>query len=133
MWALLGDESKARAYGDTAVKIAEAQLSDFPEDAQIHELLGRSLVLAGRKQEAIDASERSLKMRETALDASTGPYVRYQVARVLIQAGAYDRALDLIEPLLGEYYSDLTPAWLRLEPTFKPLKGNPRFERLTAK
>jgi hypothetical protein len=69
-------------------------------------------------------------MRETALDASTGPYVRYQAARVFVQSGAYDRALEIIEPLLTANYSDLTPAWLRLEPVFRPLKGNPRFDRL---
>jgi hypothetical protein len=26
--------------------------------------------------------------------------------------------------------SDLTPGWLRIDPIFTPLKGNPRFERL---
>lgn len=131
-WALLGDEAKARAYGDTAVTIAASQLSEFPYDAQIHELLARSLALAGRKAEAIEAAERSLKMRETALDASTGPYVRYQVARVLVQSGAYNRAMELLEPLLSTNFSDMTPAWLRLDPTFRPLRGMPRFERMTA-
>jgi hypothetical protein len=28
------------------------------------------------------------------------------------------------------YY--LSPGWLRIDPTFAPLKGNPRFERLVA-
>jgi len=26
----------------------------------------------------------------------------------------------------------LSPGWLRIDPTFAPLKGNPRFERLVA-
>jgi hypothetical protein len=26
----------------------------------------------------------------------------------------------------------VTPAWLRIDPTWAPLKGNPRFERLIA-
>lgn len=130
-WNLLGDSAKGRAYGDSARIVAETQLVSYPEDAQLHELRARSLALMGRKAEAIAEAERSLKMRETALDASTGPYVRYQAARVFIQAGAYDRALDIIEPLLTTNYSDLTPAWLRLEPVFRPLRGNPRFERLT--
>jgi TolB-like protein/tetratricopeptide (TPR) repeat protein len=129
-WGLLGDSAKARAYGDSARIGAEAQLASFPEDAQLHELRARSLALMGRKADAIEEAERALKMRETALDLSTGPYVRYQAARVLIQAGAYDRALDIIEPLLAANYSDLTPAWLRLEPVFRRLKGNPRFEKL---
>lgn len=100
--------------------------------AEINELQARSLALAGQKTVAIEAAERSLKMRETALDASTGPYVRYQVARVLVQSGAYNRAMDLLEPLLTTNFSDMTPAWLRLDPTFLPLKGMPRFERMTA-
>ncbi|HEY4303859.1 MAG TPA: hypothetical protein VGM82_05305 [Gemmatimonadaceae bacterium] len=47
-----------------------------------------------------------------------------------MQAGAYDRALDIIEPLLTTNYADITPAWLRLEPVFRALRGNQRFERI---
>jgi TolB-like protein len=130
-WNLLGDSAKGRAYGDSARILAEAQLSSYPNDAQLHELRARSLALTSRKAEAVEEAERALKMRETALDASTGPYVRYQAARVFVQAGAYDRALDIIELLLTTNYADITPAWLLLEPVFRPLRGNERFERLT--
>jgi hypothetical protein len=71
-------------------------------------------------------------MRETELDASTGPYVRFQVARILIQAGDYSRALDLIEPLLRAPASDLTAAWLKIDPIFDPMRNNPRFQQLVA-
>ena len=131
-WALLGDSARARAYGDTAVQIARAQLAEYPEDAQIYELLGRSLALAGKKAEAAEMAVKSLKTREAGFDNTNGAYVRYQTARVLIQAGAHEKALDLMEPLMTAYYSELTPAWLRLEPVFRPLRGNARFERLIA-
>lgn len=130
-WLLLGDTAKGRAYGDTSRVAAEAQLASFPENAQLHELRGRALALMGRNSEAIEEAERSFKMRESTLDKTTGPYVRYQIARILVQAGAYDRALDILETSVVENYSDLTPAWLKLEPTFRPLSGNVRFERLT--
>jgi hypothetical protein len=42
-----------------------------------------------------------------------------------------DRALDRLEPLLRQPCY-LSPGWLRIDPTFAPLKGNPRFERLIA-
>jgi len=59
--------------------------------------------------------------------------VHFQVARILIQCGEYDRALDLIEPLLTAYASDLTPAYLRIDPTFKALQGNARFQKMAGR
>jgi len=132
-YRLLGDETHARMFGDSARLAFEAQLRDFPERAQLHELLGRALALGGHKKEAIAEAERSLALRETTLDATLRPYVHFQVARILIQSGDYDRALDLIEPLLTTPASDVTPAYLMVDPTFKPLLGNPRFQRLVRK
>jgi serine/threonine-protein kinase len=129
-YRLLGDTARARMFGDSARAAFEAQVREFPERAQFHELLGRALALGGHKAEAIAEAERSLAMRETTLDGSIRPYVHLQVARVLVQSGEYDKALDLLEPLLTTNSSDMTPAWLRLDPTFKPMMGNPRFQRL---
>ena len=129
-YRLLGDTARGRMFGDSARTDFEARLREFPERAQLHELLARALALGGHKGDAVAEAERSLEMRETTLDASIGPYVRLQVARVLVQSGEYDKALDLLEPLLTVYSSDLTPQWLRLDPTYKPLYGNPRFQRL---
>jgi serine/threonine-protein kinase len=49
----------------------------------------------------------------------------------LLAGGRAEKALDQLEPLLKiPYY--LSPGWLRIDPTFASLKGNPRFERLVA-
>src|SRR4029077_1647149 len=45
--------------------------------------------------------------------------------------GEPEKALDQLEPLLKMPYY-LSPGWLPIDPTFAPLKGNPRFERLVA-
>ena len=129
-YRLLGDTVRARMFGDSARAAFEAQLREFPDRAQLHELLGRALALGGHHAEAIAEAERSLALRETTLDVALRPYVHFQVARILVQSGEYDRALDLLEPLLTTSASDVTPAYLRLDPTFKPLYGSARFQRL---
>ena len=41
-----------------------------------------------------------------------------------------DSAIDLLEKNLQRTYF-VTPAWLRIDPTWAPLHGNPRFEKLS--
>ena len=67
-WRLLGDSARARAYGDSAVLAFSEQLRPFPDNAQLHELLGRALALAGRRAEAVREAEGSLRLRETQLE-----------------------------------------------------------------
>jgi hypothetical protein len=45
--------------------------------------------------------------------------------------GEPELAMDQLEPLLKMPYY-LSPAWLRIDPTWARLKDNPRFKRLAA-
>jgi serine/threonine-protein kinase len=137
MWALkvgatyrlMGDPAKSKSWGETSAAAYKDIAARYPDDPQQQELYGRALALAGKSNEAMQAGERSLSLRATSLDALNGPYYKYQVARIYIQAGQYEKAMDLIEPLLSQP-GDLTPGWLRIDPIFSPLRGNPRFDRL---
>ncbi len=126
-----GDLRRAAAYGDSARAAFEQQLTATPDDPQRHVLLGVGLAYVGRKAEAIREGERGVAMLPLKTDAQSGAYFQHQLARIYTLVGEPDRALDQLEPLLRTPYF-LSPGWLRIDPTFAPLRGNPRFERLAA-
>jgi tetratricopeptide (TPR) repeat protein len=128
---LRGEKEKARAYADTARMAFEDQLRAAPQDPQLYVLYGLALAYMGRKADAITAGERGLALLPMSRDALTGAYYQHQVVRLYLMVGEPEKALDYLEPLLRSPYY-LSPGWLRIDPSFEPLKGNPRFERLLA-
>ncbi len=65
-------------------------------------------------------------------DAVNGPYFQHQLARIYILIGEPEKAIDELEPLLKIPYF-LSPAWLKIDPNFDPLRKNPRFQKLVAR
>ncbi len=130
-YELRGNQAEARVYADSARLAYEAQLRATPDDGQRHVLRGLALAYLGRKAEAIVEGKRGVALLPISRDAYEGPYIQHQLVRIYLLVGEPEKALDQLEPLLKMPYY-LSPGWLRIDPTFTPLKGNPRFERLVA-
>ena len=130
-YGLRKDLAKARVYADSAQLAFREQLRATPDDDQRHALRGLALAYLGRKAEAIEEGERGVALLPVSRDAFAGAYTQHQLVRIYLLVGEPEKALDQLEPLLKMPYY-LSPGWLNIDPTFAPLKGNPRFERLVA-
>jgi tetratricopeptide (TPR) repeat protein len=128
---LRGNQALARVYADSARLAIDEQLRATPADAQRHVFRGLALAYLGRKAEAIAEGERAVALLPVSRDAYFAPYIQHQLVRIYLLVGEPEKALDRLEPLLKMPYY-LSPGWLRIDPTFARLKGNPRFERLVA-
>ncbi|HMA03965.1 MAG TPA: protein kinase [Gemmatimonadaceae bacterium] len=125
-----GDSSRMRAYADTAQAGFARQLKDVPGDRQRQVLYGLMLSYLGRRKDAIAFGDKAADT-VAAVSGTTGLYYRHQTARIYIALGEQGKALDILEYLLKQPYY-LTPEWLKIDPNFAPLRGNPRFQRIIA-
>jgi serine/threonine-protein kinase len=123
-----GDPERARLYADSGLAANRRLLRETP-DPQRMVLAGLQLAYLGRYDEAIRMGREAIALNPLESHGQTGPYFQHQMVRIYMEAGRAEQALDLLEPLLRVPYY-LSPGWLRIDPTFAPLRGNARFERL---
>ena len=131
-YQLRGDPAQARVYADSARLAIEEQLRAAPDDGQRHAFRGLALAYLGENAEAIAEGKRAVALWPLSRNAFDGAYIQHQLVRIYLLAGEPEKALDQLEPLL-KIPCYLSPGWLRIDPTFAPLKGNPRFEKLLAR
>jgi TolB-like protein/cytochrome c-type biogenesis protein CcmH/NrfG len=124
-----GDMRRAAAYADSARIALEQQLTASPEDAQRIVLHGLALAYTGLKTDAVQRGLEAVKLVPPTKDTQSGSYYQHLLVRIYILTGEADKALDALEPLLKMPYY-LSPGWLRIDPTFDPLRKHPRFRSL---
>jgi TolB-like protein/class 3 adenylate cyclase/Tfp pilus assembly protein PilF len=132
-----GEHAAAQESWRQARSELEPFLKEQPENYNLIGDLALTNASLGDKAAALALAQKATATSPLEKDALDGSGALEFLARVSAQAGEPDRAITAIQKLLsipsgGSFASSipLTPALLRLDPMFDPLRNDPRFQKL---
>ncbi|MBW3555102.1 MAG: tetratricopeptide repeat protein, partial [Gemmatimonadetes bacterium] len=133
---LIGDEAAATLHFDSARLAIEQGLRDaLPRSRRTQAVLRSALAVSyaamGRRSEAMGEADRVRTLDPVAIDAISGPISLQNIALAYVFLDEHDAALDVLEQLV-RIPARLSPALLRVDPLWDPLRPHPRFTRLVA-
>jgi len=133
---LAGDAVGARVTAQQARNLLEQVQKDQPNDSYLLARLSQAYAVLGEKDLALKAAERAL-MLDRAKDLLLARTNQEGLAIIQTMVGENSRAISILTELLQKPYwsifhgpPPITPALLRLDPFWDPLRGDPAFQKL---
>jgi TolB-like protein/Tfp pilus assembly protein PilF len=108
------------------------RLDADPSDPQLLSALGIVDCALGRKDEAIQEARHAVELQSISQDAMDGPSHVYSLAVVYAQTNEPDLAFQQLAILARTTSRWTSYGLFKLEPSFDPLRKDPRFDKLIA-
>ena len=129
-----GDIVKARSiYSQLRVRM-QAAIQKHPDDPNLHLTVGFAAAGIGLKDEAILEGRKATTLMPFGRDAVTAPGYLGWLAQLYVRVGENGQAIDVLRQVLAMHSSGIavSPALLKLDPIWDPLRKDPRFLKLIA-
>jgi TolB-like protein/Flp pilus assembly protein TadD len=133
---LAGDTAGAKANAEQARKTLEPLYKNEPDNPLFAAFLSDAYATLGEKDLALKEAERAIMLLPSTQDRVYGPAYEENLALIQTFFGENSRAISTLTRLLQTPYSGwlnplvpITPALLRLNPLWDPLRSDPAFQK----
>jgi TolB-like protein/Tfp pilus assembly protein PilF len=137
MQRLAYDRAGAKITAEQARNTLDQFCRNQPDNAYLARLLSLANAALGEKDSALKEAERAIMLEPRAQDAISGPGFEENLALIQAIFGENSRAIPTLTQLLqtpymegGFYGIPITPALLRFDPIWDPLRADPAFQKL---
>jgi TolB-like protein/Tfp pilus assembly protein PilF len=136
---LNGDTAGAKVTAEQARNTLEPLCNDQPENGLFVAELSMANAVLGEKEAALKEAERAIMLLPSIKDRVWGPGLEENLAVIQMMVGENSRAISTLTRLLQTPYfgwtyaygrTPVTPALLRLDPHWDPLRADPAFQKL---
>jgi Flp pilus assembly protein TadD len=133
---LAGDTAGAKVTAAQARNAIEHLYRDQPGSAVISANLSQAYAVMGEKDSALSEANRAVILLPRAKDRVGGPLLEENLAFIQTMFGENRRAISTLTQLLQTAYNSsfyrtpITPALLRLDPLWDPLRADSAFQKL---
>jgi len=127
----VGDTTAAHREFEAAIELLEKEISAGRSEPSIHAALGRAYAGLDRRNDAVREGAKAIELLPVSQDAFDGTFYLHQFAEIQARVGNTDEAFSAIRQLLDLSAGlVMSPALLRLDPAWDPIRSDPRFRKL---
>src|SRR5262249_50648848 len=133
---LSGDIAGAQATAEQARNMLGQLCKEQPDNSDLAGMLALANAVLGEKNSALNEIQRAIMLLPNAKDQVNGPAREEGLAVIQTTFGENSQAISTLTHLLQTPYNSwiygapVTPALLRLDPFWDPLRADPAFQKL---
>jgi TolB-like protein/regulator of sirC expression with transglutaminase-like and TPR domain len=134
---LADDTAGAKTAAEQARNTLKALCKDQPDNSFFAQELSLANAALGENEAALNEAERAIMLLPSAKDRVSGPTREEVLALIQMMFGETSRPISTLTRLLQTPYISwlygpmpVTPALLRLDPVWDPLRADPAFQKL---